>query len=105
MKNKNNKHSLAAMKENGEKSFSNQATLDTWDGKSPIWAYCYTTDETREIKNKNKITQLLSRQQPCMYFFLTHEDMENYRRLFNYIDNEVNRRINEGIIHDFANFY
>ena len=104
MKNKNNKHALAAMKESGIKSLSNQATLETWDGKSSIWAYCYTTDETREITNQKKIYQLLSKQQPCMYFFLTFEDMEDYRKLFNYIDSEVNRRINEGIMQDYADF-
>lgn len=101
MKKKHKKQSLEVMKENGMKALNNQATLDTWDGHSPIWAYCYTTDETRKITNVKKIRQLLGRSQPCVYFFLTWGEMENYRTLLNYIDSEVNNMINKNILHDF----
>lgn len=103
MNNKHKKQSQEVMKESGMKALNNQATLDTWDGNSSIWAYCYTTDEVREIKNKKKIYKLLENQQPCVYFFLTLEDLESYRNLFNYVDSEVNRRINENILNFFKN--
>ena len=100
MKNKHKKQSLETMKENGMKALNNRATLDTWNGHSSIWAYCYTTDEVREIKNPKKIRQLLVRPQPCVYFFLTWGEMENYRTFFNYIDKAVNSLINENILCD-----
>lgn len=78
------------------KVFDNRATLNKWDGHSPIWAYNVLYDEIQHITGVEAIKLVLALKPSGFVYFIEKEDVDTYKWLHDLIETEVENKLLEG---------